>query len=989
MTQATTATLPAIETLRPGKQWVCFDAGKLPHNPLTGKRVTGDLIAGNPSWATYEQAQNALTRNPQKYKGIGREFIKEQGITGVDLDHCIDEQGNLSEWARYTVELLDSYTEISPSGRGLHIWVYGSIPKKFKREGEQAIELDDCGKYFTITEKHLAGTPTTIEHRQEQLTALYEQVQEQREQAQRAKQQGKNRTQDKPIASARSLAGDTPYGLQALDNECHELAMMQEGGRNHQLNTSAYALGQLVAGHELTRSTVERELTDAARRSGLGEQEIANTLRSGIEAGMLSPRSAPVAPTTYAPAPTAHTQSNGHGADKNPPTDSTGGDASPEFVLDCLHSGEYGDGLLFAFLFRGKALYDHTEKEWYTWQGHYWKRDDTGRIKRYVSGRLASVYLRTCATLNEREAGIDETTDEGKERLAKLKRTIALLTKRAFELKHIARCKNVLNYAASEDDMAITAEQWDCNKWVLAVQNGVIDLRTGECREGKPHDYIRTVCPTEWRGINASARRWEQALQEIFEDRPDPGRQALISFLQRFFGYGITGETREHYFGVLYGDEGRNGKDTIAHALSYTLGPASGAISNDVLLDTGKNRAAGAATPHLSDLQGKRLAWASEPEKGSRFNVGQVKLLSGGGDISTRAPYEKRNHVFSPTHLLILLTNHKPHADANDSAFWDRLRLVTFNVRYVDNPSPDKPHEHKPDKALGNTLEQEASGILAWLVRGCLDWQKQGLNTPDEILAAGQSYRQEEDTIALFVEECCVENENARCYASEAYNRYKTWCDAGNMRAINSTNFGKLFSKRYQKERDNRGNYYQRVGLLSDYTQHTLEPVEPVQDTNQANGSVGCVGFSQEVSNSIVIPPIDTELYGKTIHTLHESNTSNAILEPVEPVQGIVHSSSNPTHTLHCMTIFERLQSESHGKPLAIVIAPGGDSWCAQCRPQYEVMCWGAAHKYPYIEGKDAKGIRIKIEAGYSDWLHWCKVMGYDSMRSALQVLNR
>lgn len=892
----TTVTLPALGTLRPGKQWVCFDKSKQPYNPLTGYGAKADDPT---TWVTYEQAIKAINTQKDRYIGVGREFIKAQQITGVDLDHCIDEQGNLSKWAQYVINLLDSYTEYSPSLAGLHIWVYGKLPDNLnpaiKEDGDMRIEAYDSKRYFTVTGKHFEGTPETIEHRQEQLTALYEQVQERRKLARHTRQQGKKRTQDKPIAPTRSLAGDTPYGLGALNDECREMASTPEGGRNPQLNTSAYNLGRLIAGHELTRSTVDRELTDAAMRSGLGEQEIANTLRSGIEAGMLSPRSAPVATASYTPAQAAHTRSNGHGADKNPPTDSTGGDASPEFVLDCLHSGEYGDGLLFAFLFRGKALYDHTEKEWYTWQGHYWKRDDTGRIKRYVSGRLASVYIRAGATLNERQAAIDLETEEGKAQLAKLKSTIAALTKRAFELKHIARCKNVLNYAASEDDMAITAEQWDCNKWVLAVQNGVIDLRTGECREGKPHDYIRTVCPTEWQGLHAPARRWEQALQEIFEDRPDPDRQALISFLQRFFGYGITGETRDHYFAVLYGDEGRNGKDTIAHALSYTLGPASGAISNDVLLDTGKNRAAGAATPHLSDLQGKRLAWASEPEKGSRFNVGQVKLLSGGGEISTRGVYEKRNHVFSPTHKLILLTNHKPHADANDSSFWDRLRLVTFNVRYVDNPDPAKPHEHKPDKALGNTLEQEASGILAWLVRGCLDWQKQGLNTPAEILAAGQSYRQEEDTIALFVEECCVENENVRCYASEAYNRYKTWCDAGNMRAINATNFGKLFSKRYQKERDNRGNYYRCVGLLSDHTQHIQEPVEPLQDTNQASGGVECVGFSQEISNSIVISPIDMKLCEKTIHTLHESNESNATIAPVEPIQDIVYSSENPT----------------------------------------------------------------------------------------------
>jgi len=173
--------------------------------------------------------------------------------------------------------------------------------------------------------------------------------------------------------------------------------------------------------------------------------------------------------------------------------------------------------------------------------------------------------------------------------------------------------------------------------------------------------------------------------------------------------------------------------------LQRVLGSTVGAVSNDVILAShSKCLTPGSAKPHLCALQGKRIVWASETSKGARFDVGQVKFLTGGGDIPARQLYG-RDYTFVPSHLLILLTNHKPHADAQDSAFWDRLCPIIFTIRFVDNPTA--PHERQKDRALGDTLDVEASGILAWLVRGCLAWQREGLNIPASVLLARREYR--------------------------------------------------------------------------------------------------------------------------------------------------------------------------------------------------------------------------------------------------------
>jgi len=127
-------------------------------------------------------------------------------------------------------------------------------------------------------------------------------------------------------------------------------------------------------------------------------------------------------------------------------------------------------------------------------------------------------------------------------------------------------------------------------------------------------------------------------------------------------------------------------------------------------------------------LKGKRIVWASETGEGRHLNIGKVKWLTGEDTITARAPFAKRQITFSPTHTLFLLTNHKPHITADDYAIWQRVHLVPFNLSFIDEPKTE--YERKRDPDLSKKLKEEASGILAWLVRGCLSWRIEGLNPP-------------------------------------------------------------------------------------------------------------------------------------------------------------------------------------------------------------------------------------------------------------------
>jgi putative DNA primase/helicase len=185
-----------------------------------------------------------------------------------------------------------------------------------------------------------------------------------------------------------------------------------------------------------------------------------------------------------------------------------------------------------------------------------------------------------------------------------------------------------------------------------------------------------------------------------------------------------------------------------------------------------------------ADLHGKRLVVAVETEDGRRLAESLVKELTGGDTI--RARRMKENFFeFAPTHKLVLCTNHKPTIRGSDNGIWRRIRLVPFNARFWNPDEPRKPGEDRPehlkaDKAMKEKLLAEREGILAWMVRGCLDWRRSGLGLPRKVAEATSEYRDEEDLRGRFVGEVCQlgKDEGGKEYrvkASHLYLAFKEW----------------------------------------------------------------------------------------------------------------------------------------------------------------------------------------------------------------------
>jgi putative DNA primase/helicase len=193
-------------------------------------------------------------------------------------------------------------------------------------------------------------------------------------------------------------------------------------------------------------------------------------------------------------------------------------------------------------------------------------------------------------------------------------------------------------------------------------------------------------------------------------------------------------------------------------------------------------------------LRGLRIAFASETDEGRRFSSSRVKWLSGSDSLVGRSPHAKHETIFNPTHKLFLLTNNKPGASANDFALWERLFLINFKLAFV-NRKPHAENEREADLYLLDKLKAEAPGILAWLVRGFIKWEENGLNPPPVILDATSEYRREEDILQDYIEENCFRDPQAKVGASELYDSFSKWFETNvSKKGISQRKFGRIMT---------------------------------------------------------------------------------------------------------------------------------------------------------------------------------------------------
>ena len=203
-----------------------------------------------------------------------------------------------------------------------------------------------------------------------------------------------------------------------------------------------------------------------------------------------------------------------------------------KFVSDCLHAAELGDGILFAELHKNRFVFNKTGAEWLKWSGHYWEVDLMDDALSSVED-VAQEYGREAAKLTGKIEWATKKNDI--ETAGRLQGLQGMYYKRISKLRTERGRQNCLKFAHTNPTNAlrVLGDQIDQKPWLLPCRNGVIDLKTGEMRPGRPEEYLMRASPIEWQGIDAPAPIWEQTLEAIFED------EEMVGYMQRLFGYCI------------------------------------------------------------------------------------------------------------------------------------------------------------------------------------------------------------------------------------------------------------------------------------------------------------------------------------------------------------------------------------------------------------------------------------------------------------------
>jgi putative DNA primase/helicase len=320
----------------------------------------------------------------------------------------------------------------------------------------------------------------------------------------------------------------------------------------------------------------------------------------------------------------------------------------------------------------------------------------------------------------------------------------------------------------ARSDLPVLPDELDRDQWLLNVENGTLDLRAGTIA---PHDQgqlITKLAPVRF-DESAACPAFNRFLERVL---PDP---SLRAFLKKVVGYSLTGITTEQVLFFLYG-LGANGKTVLQELWSRMLGDyAAKADSSSLLVRRNEG-----PRNDLAALVGARLVAASEANEGSRLDEAVVKALTGGDRITARKLYAEP-FTFQPTFKIVLAANTKPTIAGRGHAIWRRIRLIPFTETIP---------ESERDPHLLERLSEELPGILAWAVEGCLAWQKEGLQAPSAVCAATEGYRSEMDSLAPFLEECCLLGAESEQSAGELYGAYQKWAETNHERPIGKTAFG-------------------------------------------------------------------------------------------------------------------------------------------------------------------------------------------------------
>ena len=744
--------------------WVCYryfyDDGidkyrKMPINP----RDMEPAKSNDPTtWTDYDTA----VRASEECDGIGFMFSNSPYF-GVDIDGVRDEierykAGEDTIIAEF-VDTLQSYTELSRSGNGIHIICRGKLPPSGRRKGN--VEMYENGRFFVMT-GNVAAEYADISDCTEAIKVLHE----------------------KYIGGGTSPSSSPalpPAELALTDSELLDRAKNAKNGAKFARlyagdiagYTSQSEADMALCNHLAYWTGCDAERMDRMfRGSGLFREKWLRE-QSGTTYGALTIQKAILdCRNVYTPGASGESYALRIGAESD-------ADAAPakRYTFD-----DMGNAERIFDAYGGFIRYSYTDKRWLYYDTRKWCMDTTGEIERAAEQAIKA--LDADEPMYARAAELDDESGDGegkklyKAYLAHKKYSRSNRGKKAMldELRH---------------KIPISPMQTDIDGMLLNTPTGIFDLREGVLRPHDPEAYITKIAHVEY-DPTATCPTWERFLGEIFGGDTD-----LINYVQRAVGYSMTASTVEQCVFFLHGS-GSNGKSTFLSIVREMMGDYTVNIQPETIM---VKNSAGGANSDIARLKSARLVTTVEPNEGARLNEGLLKQLSGEDPVTARRLYGDE-FEFIPQFKLWMATNHRPLIRGTDDGIWRRIKMIPFTVQIPDE---------KKDKHLAGKLRRELPGIFNWAIDGCRKYQEGGLQEPRSVRGSTMEYRKDMDAIQQFIDECC--EQSGECPAVSLYSAYSDWAKRNHQYEMNNNVFGRKMSERYVKQKTRNGAVYIGIKL--------------------------------------------------------------------------------------------------------------------------------------------------------------------------------
>lgn len=757
------------EELKKLNNWVCWSAvqdggriKKLPINPYTG----GQAQSNNPdTWSDFYTAVNASAR----FTGIGFMF-GNCPYFGVDIDHVENEiaayKNGENNIVTEFVTMLQSYTELSQSGTGIHIICKGHLPKQGRRRGN--VEMYETGRFFVMTGSACAEY-MDINDCTESIKPLHE------------KYIGGGR---EPSATPRISVPVLPHtandvinlARKAKNSARFEMLMSGDYSAYNSQSEADMALCNMLA----FWCRCDAEMMDCIfRQSGLMREKW-DRRQSGSTYGAITIQKAIAAcENVYEPAPKADYTAHFTGNKAETAIHAGLGTADDNTPVKLYTFDDTGNAERLVDLFGSQIRYSYIDKRWYYYDGRKWCYDCSGAIER-IADKAVLAMKAEAKTYEQADA------DSGGDML------------KSFE-KHMKssrsnKSKNAMLKEA-QHHVPVLPSQMDKHKMQLNTPSGILDLKSGTLSEHKPEAYFTRITSVEYTS-NADCPLWLQFLDDIFG-----GDKDLIRYVQKAVGYSLTGSTAEQCVFFLFGT-GRNGKSTFLDIIRDIMGDYASNIQPETIMI--RPSQSSAINSDIARLKGARLVTSVEPNEGVRINEGLLKQLTGDDIVTARKLYGDE-FEFKPEFKLWMATNHKPIIRGTDTGIWRRVHMIPFTVQIP---------EEKVDRKLKYKLCRELPAIFRWAVEGCILYQSEGLRMPKAVMQMVKEYRREMDVISAFVEDRCIEGAELYEQANALYAAYAEWCDSNNEYKMSNTKFGVEVGKKYKKTHTMKGKRYIGISLL-------------------------------------------------------------------------------------------------------------------------------------------------------------------------------